>query len=281
MSSDPISQDALSFILKDSFTAEGAPQQRIDLSPLTPDTLAGKSAAEIAAIELQSGRFKLRTDAVFDIAGSNASDIVIRNSTSRLDNIGSGMKSGRITVHGNVGSYLGFQMRKGELIVHGDATDFVASGMAGGLLQIHGSVGDFLAAAIAGDRKGMKGGTVLITGNAGERAGDQMRRGIILIEGNVGSYCASRMLAGTIGVLGSMGQYAGYGMRRGTLLVKETPSLHATIQDCGTHSLPYLALMFKSFAALPSKFAGLKQTRVQRYAGDIANDGKGEILVLK
>ncbi len=281
MSSDSIANDALSFTLKNSFTASDAPQQRIDLSPLTPDKLADKTAADIAAIELQSGRFRLRADAVFDITGSNAGDIVIHNSSSRLDNIGSGMKSGRITVHGNVGSYLGFQMRKGELIVHGDATDFVASGMAGGLLQVHGNVGDFLAAAIAGDRKGMKGGTVLISGNAGERAGDQMRRGIILIEGNVGSYCASRMLAGTIGVLGSLGLYAGYGMRRGTLLLTQTPSLHATIQDCGTHSLPYLALMFKSFAALPSKFASLKQTRVQRYAGDIANDGKGEILILK
>ena len=263
-----------------TFTLKTKPQQRIDLSPLIPDTLAGKSLAEIGAIELQSGRFKLRADSVFDINGEDASDIVFKNSDTKLDNIGTGMRSGRITVHGNVGSYLGFQMRKGELIVHGDATDFAASGMAGGLLHVHGNVGDFLAAAIAGDRKGMKGGTVIITGNAGERAGDQMRRGIILIEGNAGSYCAARMLAGTIGVLGTLGQYAGYGMRRGTLLVTKTPALHATIQDCGSHTLPYLSLMFKSFASLPSKFADIKQNRVRRYAGDIANDGKGEILVL-
>ncbi|MFA6179916.1 MAG: formylmethanofuran dehydrogenase subunit C [Candidatus Methylopumilus sp.] len=263
-----------------TFTLKAAPQQRIDLSPIIPDSLAGKNLGEISAIELQSGKQKLRVDSLFDISGSDASDIVINNSCNKLDFIGHGMKTGRITVHGSAGSYLGFQMRKGEITVHGDASDFAASGMAGGLLHIKGNVGDFLAAAIAGDRKGMKGGTVIVTGNAGERVGDQMRRGIILIEGNAGGYCASRMLAGTIGVLGTVGEYVGYSMRRGTLLLANKPALHATIQDCGSHSLPYLSLMFKSFASLPSKFAQISKNRVQRYAGDIANDGKGEILVL-
>jgi len=263
-----------------TFTLKIQPQQHIDLSPLTPDNLTGKSAAEIASIELQSGRHKLSAASVFDITGDDASDIVIKHSSSKLDYIGHGIKTGKITVHGDVGSYLAFQMRKGEIVVHGNAADFAASGMAGGLLHIHGNVGDFLAAAIAGDRKGMKGGTVIVTGNAGERVGDQMRRGIILIEGNAGSYCASRMLAGTIAVLGSVGEYVGYSMRRGTLLLTKTPVLHATIQDCGSHTLPYLSLMFKSFASLPSKFASINKNRVQRYAGDLANDGKGEILVL-
>jgi formylmethanofuran dehydrogenase subunit C len=89
------------------------------------------------------------------------------------------------------------------------------------------------------------------------------------------------MLAATIGVLGKVGDYVGYGMRRGTLLLTEQPRLHATIQDCGSHTLPFLSLMFKSFAHLPSKFAAINKNRVQRYAGDIANDGKGEILILK
>lgn len=262
-----------------TFTLKTQLRQRVDLSPLTPDHLAGKSAAEIAAIELQSGNQKLRTDALFDIAGDDTSDIVIRNSTAKLDFIGSKMHSGNITVHGGAGSYLGFQMKKGTISVHGDVDAFAASGMAGGTLHIHGNVGDFLASAIPGDKKGMKGGLVLITGNAGDRVGDQMRRGIILIEGNVGAYCASRMLAGTIGVLGSVGEYVGFGMRRGTLLLFSQPKLHATIQDCGSHTLPFLSLMFKSFKALPSKFADIDKNRVQRFAGDLANDGKGEILV--
>jgi len=264
-----------------TFTLKIKPQQRIDCSPLTPDNLAGKSIANIAAIELQSGKKKLHVDAVFSISGDDASHIVIKKSRSKLDYIGCGMETGRISVHGDAGSYLGFQMAGGEIILHGNADAFAASGMAGGIIHIHGNVGDFLAAAIAGDRKGMQGGTVIVTGNAGDRVGDQMRRGILLIEGNAGSYCASRMLAGTIGVLGTVGDYIGYGMRHGTLLLTKTPALHATMQDCGLHTLPFLGLMFKSFGNLPSKFAKISKTRVQRYAGDLANDGKGEILVLK
>lgn len=264
-----------------TFSLKIDPRQRIDLSVLTPDKLAGKSAAEIAGIELPSGNRKLRVDEVFDISGDDCSSIEIRNSSSKLDYIGRQMKTSNITVYGNAGDYLGFEMSGGKISVQGDADAFAASGMSGGLIQIDGDAGDYLGGAIAGNKQGMKGGTVIVTGNAGDRVGDQMRRGLLLIEGDVGSYCATRMLAGTIGVLGNLGEYAGYGMRRGTLLVTHKPVLHATIMDCGEHSLPFLNLMFKSFEKFPGKFARINKNRVHRYAGDIANDGKGEILVLQ
>jgi len=264
-----------------TFTLKTALQQRLDLSALTPDQLAEKSKADIAAILLPYGRKQLRADEAFELSGDDTANIVFANGNDKLDYIGSQMKSGTITINGDAGSYLGFQMRNGKLTVHGNVDIYAASGMSGGLLHIHGNAGDFLAAAIVGDRKGMKGGTVIVTGNAGDRAGDQMRRGTLLIEGNVGSYCASRMLAGTIGVLGTVGEYVGYGMRRGTLLLTSKPAMHATLQDCGAHTLPFLSLMFKSFGELPSKFAKIDKNRVQRYAGDITNDGKGEILILQ
>lgn len=262
-----------------TFTLKTVTQQRIDCSLLTPDYLSGKSLTDIAAIELQCGKHKYRVDALFDINGDDTTNIVIDNSSKKLNFIGHGMQNGSITVNGDAGSYLGFQMKKGSLTVHGNVDAYAASGIAGGTIHIHGDAGDFLAAAIPGDKKGMKGGLVIVTGNAGDRAGDQMRRGILLIEGDVGDYCAARMLAGTIGIMGSTGKYLGYGMRRGTLLLFSQPELHATLQDCGYHTLPFLGLMFNSFKHLPSKFAGLDKNRVQRFAGDIANEGKGEILV--
>lgn len=264
-----------------TFSLKIKPHQPVDCSPLTPDRLAGKSAAAIAAIELNSGKQKLRADAVFDIAGEDSGYLIFNSSCDRLDFIGHGMNAGSITVYGDAGAYLGLQMHGGKITVHGNTGAFTASGLSGGTIHIHGNVGDFLAAAIAGDKKGMAGGMVIVTGNTGDRAGDQMRRGILLIEGSAGSYCGSRMLAGTIGVLGSVGSYAGYGMRRGTLLLSRTPDLHATIQDCGQHTLPFLSLMFKSFAHLPTRFADINKNRVRRYAGDLANDGKGEILILE
>ena len=266
---------ALTFTLKKDLA------QKLDVSPLTPDLLADKSPADIAATLIWYGKQQIRADEAFTITGTDANEVVFNKSTAKIDYIGGGLKTGHITVNGDAGAFLAFQMRQGNVTVNGNVADFAACGMAGGLLQINGNVGDYLGAALIGDRKGMKGGIVIVKGNAGERAGDQMRRGMILIEGNVGQYCASRMLAGTIGVLGDVGEYVGYGMRRGTLLLTKTPKLHATIQDCGTHTLPFLSLMFKSFSDLPSKFAEIKQNRVQRFAGDIGNDGKGEILILK
>jgi formylmethanofuran dehydrogenase subunit C len=266
---------ALTFTLKKDLT------QRLDVAPLCPDTLTEKSANEIAATLLWYGKQQIRVDGAFDITGDDANNIAFKNSSDKLDYIGSQMKSGSISIEGNAGNYLGFQMHNGDITLNGNALDFAASGMAKGTLTINGDVGDFLGGAIIGERKGMRGGLVIVKGNAGDRVGDQMRRGIILIEGNVGQYCASRMLAGTIGVLGNVGEYIGFGMRRGTLLLTQTPKLHATIEDCGTHTLPFLSLMFKAFQDLPTRFAQIKQNRVQRYAGDLGNDGKGEILVFK
>ena len=267
--------NALTFTLKKDLA------QKLDVSTLTPDLLAGKSLTEISATLLWYGKQQIAASEAFAITGSDTNNIVFDKSTTKIDYIGSGLSTGSITVNGDAGAFLAFQMQQGNITVNGNVADFAATEMAGGLLLINKNVGDYLGAALVGNKKGMKGGIVIVKGNAGERVGDQMRRGMILIEGNAGNYCASRMLAGTIGVLGDVGDFLGYGMRRGTILLTQTPKLHATIQDCGTHTLPFLSLMFKSFSGLPSKFAHINQNRVQRFAGDIGNDGKGEILVLK
>ena len=172
------------------------------------------------------------------------------------------MKSGTINVQGDVGLYAGCEMRNG-------------------LLQIDGNAGDFLGAALPGNKQGMKGGTILVKGNVGERAGDHMRRGVILVEGNAGDYCGSRMIAGTIAVMGQTGCYPGYTMRRGTLLLWNQPQLSATFNDCGSHTLAFLPILFASFKNLNSKFADASAAfnRVQRYGGDMAETGKGEVLV--
>jgi formylmethanofuran dehydrogenase subunit C len=130
----------------------------------------------------------------------------------------------------------------------------------------------------------MSHGSIVCQGDVGDRVGDQMRRGLILIDGNAGDYSASRMVAGTIGVYGNVGKYAGFGMKRGTILlnhqINHQTDFHATIQDCGAHTLPFLVLLFQSFKQLPTKFNQVKSQRVQRFAGDLACNGNGEILVL-
>jgi formylmethanofuran dehydrogenase subunit C len=264
-----------------TFKLKHRPDQRVDMSPLVGHQLQNKELPDIAAIELQCGKRKVRVDEFFAISGYDSQNIVIKNSFGKLDFIGKELAGGTITVEGDAGAYLGFGMKSGAIKVTGDAGLYAACEMKNGYLEIDGNAGDFLGAALPGNKMGMKGGTILVKGNVGERAGDHMRRGNILIEGNAGDYCGSRMTAGTIAVMGQTGRYPGYAMRRGTLLLWNQPQLQASFNDCGAHTLAFLPILFASFKKLDSRFADASTAfnRVQRYAGDMAEMGRGEVLV--
>ncbi len=265
-----------------TFTLKATPAQRIDCSPLTADLLVDKSVSDIAAIELVIGNSTACVDSLFDISGDNTADIKFTNSSEKLDFIGRNMTSGTITVEGNVGAYLGLFLEGGQIEVIGDTGIYTACEMKSGQIKINGNAGEFVGGARPGYKNGMTGGTVIVTGNTGARTGDHMRRGMILIEGNAGDYCAARMISGTIAVLGSVGTHLGYGMKRGTVLLTQTPAqgISANFNDCGSHTLAFLPLLFNSFTKLDSKFATTDAfSRVQRYAGDLGGIGMGEILV--
>jgi len=258
------------------------PSQRIDMAPITPDRLLKVRREDIAKIPLRYGnRYHVLQD-LFEINGADPRNLVIRGSTAKLDAIGTNMRNGSICIEGDAGNYLGHAMQGGAIQVQGNAGHWAASGLAGGTLTIDGHCGDFAGAAQPGDRHGMRGGCLLVHGNAGDRVGDHMRRGQILIRGNAGSYCGSRMTAGTIAVLGTSGGSAGYAMKRGTLLFSQLPDgLPATFGDCGEHDLDFLRLLLTYLRKLDSEFAnfGNGSVRVRRFAGDMANNGNGELLV--
>ncbi|MGZ8182523.1 MAG: formylmethanofuran dehydrogenase subunit C [Methylobacter sp.] len=264
-----------------TFTLKHKPEQRVDMSPLVCQKLNAMSLAEIAALTLQNGKRKIRVDELFTITGSDAQNIVIKDSFNKLDFIGKELEGGRILVEGDAGAYLGLGMKSGDIEVSGDVGLYAACEMKKGKLVINGNAGDFLGAALPGNKMGMKGGTILVKGNVGERAGDHMRRGNILIEGNAGDYCGSRMTAGTIAVMGQTGRHLGFAMRRGTLLLWNQPQASARFNDCGAHTLAFLPILFASFKKLNSKFADSSAAfnRVQRYAGDMSEMGRGEVLV--
>lgn len=266
-----------------TFTLKISQQQRVDASPLTPDNLAGKPLAEIAAIELQSGNRKVRTDEIFNVSGEDASKIVFQHASAKLDYIGKWNSSGKIIVVGDAGAFLGLQLKGGIINVTGSVGAYAACEMKNGEINIAGNAGDFLGAALPGNKKGLQGGVVIVKGNVGDRVGDHQRRGVILIEGKAGAYLGSRMTAGTIGVLGDVGANPGYAMKRGTLLLLKAPAaISATFNDCGTHTLGFLPLLLKGFQDYNTQFGGLadKVKRVRRYAGDMSGAGKGEILVV-
>jgi len=256
----------------------------LNCAALTPENLTGKSIADIGNLLINYGRTQLRLDDIFEISGAPLTDttkaINFQDTTEKLDYLGAHMASGSITIEGNVGAHLGHHLNGGIIHCQGNTKAFAACNMVKGLLIIDGNTGEFLGGAASGLRKGMGGGTVIVKGSAGDRAGDQMRRGMILIEGNAGDYCGSRMIAGTIGVLGFVGSYAGFNMKHGTLLLAHKPNLQPTMQDCGLHNLPFLNLIYKNIAKFDTKFSSLHSQRVNRWVGDAACNGNGEILLI-
>jgi formylmethanofuran dehydrogenase subunit C len=264
--------NALTFILREH------PRQAVDLSPLTPDKLLDKSCETISALTLFSGNRKLRVDDLFELTPGDTQQIVIRASCDKLNFVGREMAQGSLTVEGNIGAYAGMHLHGGRLTVNGNVGAYAATGMVSGLMHIGGSAGDFLAASLPGDAHGMRGGTVVVDGNCGDRLGDRMRRGVVLIRGATGSYSASRMLAGTIVVEGELGISPGLRMQRGTLLAMHAPQPPMTFNDCGVHTFPFLHLLAHHLKALGHPLHKAP-VRARRYAGDLATEGRGEILI--
>lgn len=264
-----------------TFTLRKPVVQRIDVSALTPDRLAGLSADSIFHLPMFVGNQKVELAELFSVNGSDTENIVL-NGGGTLDRVGQGMSHGSIRVEGDAGAYAGADMRGGKLLVSGSVDLLAACGMRGGELTIGANAGNFLGGSLTGEMRGMRGGAVTVAGNAGDRVGDRMRRGVILIAGDVGQYCASRMIAGTIAVGGRIGSSAGYGMTRGTLLCSNEPDrLLTTFNECGTFDLGFLSLLSRQWKGLSSPFDKLasKGQRVQRWMGDLGAGGKGEILI--
>lgn len=264
-----------------TFTLKQPVSQRIDVSALTPDRLAGTSVDSIRRLPIHLGNRRLELGELFAIGGGDTDSIVLAGG-GVLDRVGQGMSHGTLRVEGDAGAYAGADMRGGRIVVEGSTAMLAACGMRGGEISIGGNAGDFLGAARAGEMRGMRGGMVKVTGNAGERVGDRMRRGVILIGGDAGSHCASRMIAGTIAVFGRAGPCAGYAMRRGSLLCADAPQpMLATFNDCGVFELGFLSLLLREWdrSGAPFDRWSARLPRVQRWVGDIGAGGKGEILV--
>jgi formylmethanofuran dehydrogenase subunit C len=262
------------------FTLRSKPDQRLDLSALIPHALAGKTAAEIARIELQTTRQRVTAGDVFRLRMGDARHMRIEGGSDRLDQIGQGMTDGEIVVEGDVGIQAGRMMVRGRLTIRGNAGPWAASGMKGGTIEITGAAGDRIGGPLAGETVGMRGGIVIVRRDAGERVGDRMRRGTIVVEGRAGGYAGSRMIAGTLLVRGKVGPLPGYLMRRGTIVLSEgAEKLSPTFVDCGVHDLVATRLMAASLQTSNVRTVSLLRRPLRRLAGDMAVLGKGEILL--
>ena len=266
-----------------------APAVRLDLRGITPAALAGLSAAQVEQLRLGFGNTTMALAEFFKVEPLSSDDsaddsLVFEGDLSRCDRIGWQLASGRILVEGSAGHYAGGCMSGGELRVKRHAGLLAACEMSGGSLTVEGDVSDFAASTLPGSMDGMRGGCFIVKGNAGERFGDRMRRGTALVFGNAGDFLASRMVAGTIGVGGQAGAHVGYGMRRGSVVfagTQGTLDIPVTFVPALVDAAVFWQLLARDLARHGGPFAALPSRTMERYLGDLATDGRGELILAR
>jgi formylmethanofuran dehydrogenase subunit C len=275
-----------------------APGFRVDGSTLQPSTLAALPVADIARLPLLAGNDVCEVGDLFDVARTQQDgatpQLVIEGDAGWLDRLGANLRDGHLHATGNVGDHAALHMSSGTLQIDGSAGAFAGCEMSGGQLTIAGNCGDFAAGALPGDMEGMTGGLLAVRGDAGARLGDRMRRGCVLVAGNAGDFAAARLVAGTIGIAGQPGANYAYGMRRGTLLLlHEPPRIPPTFAAGGRGYDVFWTLFVRMLAAqrdaLAAAFGNTEafapfltlaaHTLPRRHAGDLAVDGRGELLI--
>lgn len=256
------------------------PAVPLDLSPLSPERVAGASASAIAAITLRYGNRSIPAGELFAIrGGAHADDILVfEGTTSLCDRIGAGLARGRIRVLGDAGAEVGLGLRGGTIEVEGRVGVLAAAEARGGLLHVRGDAGERLAGALPGSG-GAAGVTVLVEGRAGPRAGEAMRRGLVILLGGCGDHVGLGLRGGSVIVAGPYGLRPGPGMRRGSILLLEgAVEPGPTFADAGVHELLWLAVLRRHLTGLG--LPGLLPPRpVRRLVGDLADLGKGELLL--
>jgi formylmethanofuran dehydrogenase subunit C len=262
-----------------TFTLRQEPPQRVDLSPLTPDRLAGKSIAQIEEIEIGVTRISTKVGDLFKISEGDLKSLRYEGGSSRFDLLGAKLLPGfEIHVVGDVGAQCGRLAKGGKITVAGSAGPHAASGNLGADMEIKRDAGDFLAGPLAGELAGMAGGRIIVRGRAGARAGDRLRRGIIVIEGDAGEDLGARVIAGTIFVLGEAKGRIGYLNKRGSIVLARAGCFGPTYVDCGVQELTFARLLARSLKNHSAPAADLLSRKLRRYGGDTAVYGKGEIL---
>jgi formylmethanofuran dehydrogenase subunit C len=260
-------------------TLRQAPDRRLDLSPLVPHLLVGKSAREVERIALGTTRHAVMLGDLFAVRVGDPRQLRLEGGSARFDRVGHRMAVGEIVVEGDVGIEAARAMSGGRLVIAGSTGPWAASGMTGGAVEIAGGAGERLGGPRPGEMAGMRGGIVIVRGDAGPRAGDRMRRGTIVVEGRSGPWAGSRMIAGTLILRGATGALPGYLMRRGTIVLGDAGAeLSPTFADCGVHDLVAARLLAAFVRPYSGRAAAVLRGPLRRHAGDMAVLGKGELF---
>jgi formylmethanofuran dehydrogenase subunit C len=242
-------------------TLATAPTHTLTADCIAPDRFAALGAKAIAALPVFHGGRPARLGDFFNVTGDRSATVRIEGDLEHVESIGAAMTGGELVIEGNVGRDLGLAM-------------------AGGRIDVRGAAGDNAGGALPGASRGMTGGEILIRGNAGTAVGARMRRGIVVVAGNAGRGVGTGMIAGTVVVLGKVGAGAGRFLKRGSIIAIGSIERPATFRYACTYRPPHVAVLLRYVRTqygLPVAHRYITG-RYERYSGDMAELGKGEIL---
>lgn len=262
-----------------TFKGMGGSTVPLEADPITPDLLQLKIRAEIERLPLYHGNEQLLLGDFFSVQGERSNQIRLRGDLSQVKNIGVGMQTGRIVIESSIGMHVGARMAGGEIQVHGNAGDWAGAEMTGGLLWINGSAGNRAGSAYRGSKYGMRGGVILIEGSGGHEVGGYMRRGLIAVRGNLEDHAGARMVAGSIFVFGRVGGRTGGGMKRGSIVCFNPLDLLSTFRLTSIYAPLFVTIYLRALRSRGFSVPEISGGRFTRYCGDLAELGKGEILV--
>ena len=265
-----------------TLTLKNQPHVPLEAEALSPDVTAALALEAIQALPVHLGKKQCRVDDFFEVAGPTGDELEIRGDAGKVKWIGRGMTGGRIKIIGNAGMHLGAAMKGGAIEVSGDVSDWLGAEMSGGCIRVGGNAGGQVGAAYRGSLVGMKGGTILIGGSAGLEVGMRMKRGIIAVGDRVRDFAGLEMLGGTIILGGGAELRTGAWISRGTIISLKSIPLLPTFSYACTYNPTFLRLYARHLSTLGFSLPhDEKDGAYQRYTGDAAVPGRGEILVWK
>ncbi len=236
----------------------------VEAENISPDRFAPLNLEQIKKLTVWRGnRQKILSD-LFTVEGddatANVDDMTIQlaGDFSNIKRIGEGMTAGVIEAQGNVGMHAGNSMSGGFLSIAGNADDWLAREMRGGKVVVMGDAGNYVGAGYRGEKCGMRGGEIEVRGNVGAYLGEHLCGGSIRIGGNAGDFSGAANQGGTIFIEGDT-YLPGAEMSKGTITVKGKAKLLPSFQKLEIVEIDGIAY--------------------QKYAGDLVDNGKGELLV--
>ena len=263
-----------------TLTLKDQPEVPLEAETICPDVMATLATYAIRELPVYLGKQRRRVEDFFDVEGEASDEIEIRGDATNIKWIGRRMTRGRMAIAGDAGMHLGAHMTGGTIEVSGNVSDWLGAEMSGGLIRVRGNAGGQIGAAYRGSLSGMTDGTIIVDGTGGLEIGMRMKRGIIAIGGPVRESAGLQMKGGTLVLRQGAELRTGAWMSRGTIIslvpipILPTFSYSATCNPIFVRLYPrYLGLL--GFPIPCEEHDGV----YERYTGDAAVPGKGELLV--